>query len=296
MKGRSACPSVDDSLGLSYSVSMRQETPTDAERATETRHNPKGAASGDDPEAGESPCDSAMRDFTDAPAGEVALSPDKPGQEEDAVLSDPTGLDQPDVSTDSEGATTAEELPDGAKDVHDTIDSQAVVEAILFAADSPMTAARIAQIMGVGDARSVRKQIQALNARYRENGTAFRIDEIAGGFQMLTLPQFNPWLSKLNRSRQDSRLSPAALETLAIVAYREAEEKPVVRAEIEAIRGVSVGEVLSRLLELNLVKIIGRAEQIGRPMLYGTTKRFLEVFGLSSLNDLPTVEELKRPD
>jgi segregation and condensation protein B len=180
--------------------------------------------------------------------------------------------------------------------LNDPIEAEGVVEAILFAADTSLPAARIAQIMGVGDARSVRKQIQALNERYRQQGTSFRIEEIASGFQMLTLSKFNPWLSKLNRSRQDSRLSPAALETLAIIAYREAEDKPVVRAEIEAIRGVSVGEVLNRLLEMNLVRIAGRAEQLGRPMLYGTTKRFLEVFGLASLKDLPSVEELKRPE
>ena len=94
------------------------------------------------------------------------------------------------------------------------------------------------------------------------------------------------------RAKQESRLSPAALETLAIVAYKQ----PVLRAEIEAVRGVTVGEVLNRLREMNLIKIVGRDEQIGRPMLYGTTRRFLEVFGLANLKDLPQVEELKPPE
>ena len=109
---------------------------------------------------------------------------------------------------------------------------------------------------------------------------------------MLTLPAYNTWLTKLVRTRNDARLSPAALETLAIVAYKQ----PVLRAEIEDIRGVQCGEVINRLREMNLVKIVGRAEDLGRPMLYGTTKRFLEVFGLASLEDLPQVEQLKAPE
>lgn len=108
---------------------------------------------------------------------------------------------------------------------------------------------------------------------------------------MMTLPAFNTWIRRLKQSRQESRLSPAAMETLAVVAYKQ----PVVRAEIEAIRGVSAGETLNRLRELGLVKIVGRAEDVGRPMLYGTTKRFLEVFGLSGLEDLPEVEEFGPP-
>jgi segregation and condensation protein B len=188
--------------------------------------------------------------------------------------------------------TEAIPTPTDEQEAFEGIEAESVVEAILFATDSPLPPARIAQIMGVGDARTVRKHIGALNDRYERNGAAFRIEEIAGGYQMLTLPKFNPWLAKLLRARQESRLSPAALETLAIVAYKQ----PVLRAEIEAIRGVAVGEVLNRLREMNLIKIVGRDEQIGRPMLYGTTKRFLEVFGLASLKDLPTVEELKRPE
>ncbi len=173
-----------------------------------------------------------------------------------------------------------------------SIEAEGVVEAILFASDSPLPPNRVAQIMGVGDARSVRKHVKSLNERYGRDGSAFRIEEIAGGYQMLTLQRFNPWLAKLQRTKQESRLSPAALETLAIVAYKQ----PVLRAEIEAVRGVTVGEVLNRLREMNLIKIVGRDEQIGRPMLYGTTRRFLEVFGLASLKDLPTVEELKPPE
>jgi len=167
--------------------------------------------------------------------------------------------------------------------------TERVIEAILFATDAPLTLGKIVSILGVGSARDVRKHINALNKRYDEQGSAFRIEIIAGGYQMLTRAEYNTWLRRLRQNKQDSRLSQAAMETLAVIAYKQ----PVVRAEIEAIRGVSAGEMLNRLRELGLVKIVGRAEDVGRPMLYGTTKRFLEVFGLSSLDDLPEVEELK---
>ena len=163
-----------------------------------------------------------------------------------------------------------------------------VVEAILFSSDSPLPPQKIAQVMGVGTARDVRKHIETLNREYAERSLAFRVEEIAGGFQMLTLPVYNAWLTKLLRTRQETKLSQAALETLAIVAYKQ----PCTRADIEAIRGVAAGDLLQRLREMNLVKIVGRAEDLGRPLLYGTSKRFLEVFGLPSLEDLPQVEAL----
>ncbi len=178
--------------------------------------------------------------------------------------------------------------PSGFSAEPDRIEPMQVVEAVLFASDSPMPAAKIAAILDVGDAKDVRRHIEALNARYAEGLAAFRIEEVAGGYQMMTLPVYNHWLAKLLRARQESRLSQAAMETLAIVAYRQ----PCTRAEIETIRGVAAGDMLNRLREMNLVKIVGRAEDLGRPLLYGTTKRFLEVFGLPSLEDLPQVGAL----
>jgi segregation and condensation protein B len=164
-----------------------------------------------------------------------------------------------------------------------------VVEAILFAADSPLPPNKIASILGVGDAREVRKHIAALNELYEAAGNAFRIEEIAGGFRMMTLPPFNRWLTKLLRARQETKLTGASMETLAIVAYKQ----PCTRADIEAVRGVAAGDMLNRLREMNLIKIVGRAEDLGRPLLYGTTKRFLEVFGLAGLEDLPQVDALR---
>jgi len=173
-------------------------------------------------------------------------------------------------------------------DVEPTVES--VIEAVLFASDEPLTEARLADIVGTG-ARQIRRHIKNLNDKYHANNNAFRIEQIAGGYQMLTLSAYNHWLQKLLRVRSDSRLSTAALETLAIIAYKQ----PVIRADIEAIRGVAAGEIIRNLMYKGLVRIVGRAEVLGRPMLYGTTRKFLQLFGLNSLKDLPKIEELKKP-
>jgi len=167
---------------------------------------------------------------------------------------------------------------------------ESVVEAVLFAGDEPLREARLADIVGTSISQ-IRKHVKNLNDKYQANGNAFRIEQIAGGLQMLTLSSYNHWLSKLLRVRDAGKLSAAALETLAIIAYKQ----PIIRADVEAIRGVAVGEIIRNLMYKGLVKIIGRAEVLGRPMLYGTTKKFLEVFGLNSLKDLPKIEELKKP-
>lgn len=175
------------------------------------------------------------------------------------------------------------------EDVKLTIES--VIEAVLFASDGPLSAERLADIVEAG-VRQVRQHIENLNNKYQVNNSAFRIEQIAGGYQMLTLNNYKSWLEKLSRARSDSKLSPAAMETLAVIAYKQ----PVMRADIEAIRGVAAGEMIRGLMYKGLVKIVGRAEVLGRPMLYGTTKKFLEIFGLNSLKDLPKAEELKKPD
>jgi len=166
------------------------------------------------------------------------------------------------------------------------ITAESVVEAVLFSTDVPLPGARIAQLLGTGDAGDVRSHVDSLNKRYEEQGASFRIESIAKGYRMLTLPAYNHWLAKLHKARAESRLSQAALETLAIIAYKQ----PVLRADIESVRGVAVGDMLVRLRDMNLAKIVGRAEEIGRPLLYGTTRKFLEVFGLNSLKDLPKID------
>jgi len=198
------------------------------------------------------------------------------------------------TDTNANEAGAAEVAPEGAGDAawgSTDATAEAVVEAILFSTDAPLAPAKIAQMLGVGDAHDVKAHINTLNQRYEEVGAAFRIELIAKGYQMLTLPAFNNWVKKLQKARGETRLSGAALETLAIVAYKQ----PVLRADIEVVRGVAVGDMLVRLRDMNLVRIVGRAEEIGRPLLYGTTPHFLEVFGLGSLNDLPKIDP-DRPD
>ena len=168
-------------------------------------------------------------------------------------------------------------------------EAAATIEAILFASDSPLTPAQISRVAELPGIRGVRDAVDCLNRRYDDVGSAFRIEQVAGGYRMMTLPQYHDVLSRLLHARTETRLSQAAMETLAIVAYRQ----PILRADVEAVRGVASGEVLRGLLQKQMIKIVGRAEVLGRPMLYGTTKRFLEVFGLASLKDLPKVEELR---
>lgn len=164
-----------------------------------------------------------------------------------------------------------------------------VLEALLLAAGEPVSAQKLAGVLGE-DARptEVRELLAALEAEYAEAGRGFRIEEVAGGFQLRTLPELAPWLQRL-RPQPPLRLSRAALETLAIIAYKQ----PLTRAELEHVRGVDVGAVVTSLIERKLVRIAGHREVPGRPMLYATTRRFLEVFGLGSLSDLPTLREIE---
>lgn len=169
-------------------------------------------------------------------------------------------------------------------------DLDARVEAALITSERPMTAARVAEALGAaGAGKAIEESIDALNTEYERTGRSFRIEKVAGAWQVVTLSKYADVLDGLKRTKQDNRLSASQLETLAIVAYKQ----PIVRAQIEAIRGSASGEVLRLLMDRHLVKVVGRAEEIGRPMLYGTTKQFLEVFGLGTLKDLPEADELK---
>jgi segregation and condensation protein B len=167
----------------------------------------------------------------------------------------------------------------------------AQLEAVLLIARQPLSSRRLAQLARLADGTQARTLIRRLQSCYETEGTAFRVEEFAGGFQLLTRPKFSGWLRRLGAGASEARLSSPALETLAVVAYRQ----PVVRAEIEAIRGVGCGEILRQLMDRDLVKIVGRAGELGRPFLYGTTKRFLEGFGLRNLEGLPRASELRAP-
>ncbi len=166
-----------------------------------------------------------------------------------------------------------------------------VIEAILFASDMPLSKGKLAQTLGLDVTAPVTDAIRELNEIYVQRQAAYRIEERAGGYQILTLPQYAEYVQRLMRKKDEGRLTPASLETLAIIAYKQ----PILRVDVEAIRGVACGEVIRSLMEHNMVKIVGRAEEIGRPMLYGTTRHFLEVFGLANLKDLPKTDQLKEP-
>jgi segregation and condensation protein B len=167
----------------------------------------------------------------------------------------------------------------------------ALIEALLLAADEPLPARRIAQAAGLADVAEARALLRQLAQLYRREDSAFQLEEIAGGYQLLTQPQFHPWVARLRQGQEELRLSAAARETLAIIAYRQ----PIMRADIEAIRGVQSGEMLRVLLEKGLIRIVGRHPSLGRPVLYGTTRKFLQLFGLQSLDDLPRAAELQEP-
>ena len=226
----------------------------------------------------------ALLEDKQEPDQEVDESPEE-AAEIDGEVEEPAKEDQAAAQPEETPAEPPTQEDTGAPTV------ESVIEAILFATDEPLTENRLASIVET-TAKQVRASIKALNAKYEGNGSAFRIEQIAGGHQMLTLSLYNMWLKKMLRARSDTKLSPAAMETLAIIAYKQ----PIIRVDIEAIRGVAVGEVIRSLMYKGLVKITGRAEVLGRPMLYGTTKKFLEVFGLNSLKDLPKAEDLKNPD
>jgi segregation and condensation protein B len=166
-----------------------------------------------------------------------------------------------------------------------------IVEALLFAVQEPISIRKISEIVEDVEAKEIRDVIQQLREEYDTHDRVFQIEEIANGFQLLSRPEYHEWISKIRKKSGESKLSQQALETLSIIAYKQ----PIIRAEIEAIRGVQSGQMIRTLIEKSLVKITGRDEVLGRPLLYGTTTKFLDHFGLKSIKDLPKVEDLEMP-
>ncbi|MFM9059871.1 MAG: SMC-Scp complex subunit ScpB [Planctomycetaceae bacterium] len=162
------------------------------------------------------------------------------------------------------------------------------VEAALFLAREPLASRRLAKLARLADGTRARALAMELRRMQEAAGSAMRVEQIAGGFQVLSRAAFGPWVRRLWQAGPRGRLTGSALETLAIVAYRQ----PVTRAEIESIRGVGSEEMLRQLMERDLVAIGGRAEDLGRPNVYVTTRRFLAAFGLARLEDLPAIELL----
>jgi segregation and condensation protein B len=165
---------------------------------------------------------------------------------------------------------------------------RAVLEALIFASDQPITAREIGQVLGAGVPREDwEAALEELKAEYARDGRGLQLAEIAGGWQITTRPEYNDWVRELLDPQRPTRLSIQALETLAVIAYKQ----PVTQPEVIELRGVKSGGVVKTLLEKRLIRITGRKEVVGRPMLYGTTKEFLLHFGLKDLAELPKIEE-----
>ena len=225
----------------------------------------RGAADAAQPVPGDAPAPSGDAAGTTAAPAEAPAEPDAP----------PLTVDVADPDAE---ALAAIPLP-------------ARVEALLFASTEPLPLKRLRELTACPDAKAVREAVESLVREYGAAGRAFRIEEVAQGFQLRTTDAVGPVVARLGRRPTEERISTAALETLAVVAYRQ----PVLRADVEKIRGVACGEVLRALQERGLVRIAGRADLPGSPLLYGTTQRFLEIFGLRDLQELPKDRDLLRP-
>ena len=160
------------------------------------------------------------------------------------------------------------------------------LEAVLLLAKTPLSLRKLCQMAHLADATEARTLIRQLNTTLEEYGRAIRVEQVAGGYRLMTRSALSPWLARLGHLPAPVRLSTPMMETLAVVAYRQ----PVSRADVEAVRGVGCGELLRQTMEKDLVRIVGRSEELGRPYLYGTTKRFLQLFGLSNIDALPAIQ------
>jgi segregation and condensation protein B len=232
----------------------------------------------------------------DDPRPEEGEAPDVPedvGVEEPGLPLGPDAEDadvDPDDGTDEVGASPRRRRQRPPAPPVPPERLEGAVEALLLASGDVLSVERIRDVLGLHSVVHVREALAAIGRRWKESGAAVEVQEVAGGVRAATRPEYAEYVRRLARREEADRLRPALLETLSIVAYRQ----PVARVEVERIRGVQCGEALRGLLERRLVKVSGRSDQPGRPLLYGTTQRFLEVFGLASLKDLPEKGRLER--
>ena len=247
-------------------MSETKDATSPAEAETTQSDPPAQPAPGDRPEAAE-----AQAPVNDAAPGTDTGEPSDP----------------PEANADADADADADANKRNAVEPPDDLTQR--VEAALLTSDRALSAGKLGEALGGLNNKTITDAIDQLNQAYEQTGRSFRIEPVAGGWKVMTLPAYSDVLDALHQKRSENKLSAAALETLAIIAYKQ----PVLRAEIESIRGAASGEIVRSLMDRHLIKIVGRAEEIGRPMLYGTTKTFLEVFGLASLKDLPQVEQLK---
>ncbi len=199
-------------------------------------------------------------------------------------------LNKEEIKTEQTSAEQNQETNNEEKKQEEVIlsrsDFKNIIETLLFITDKPLSASKVNQVAEIGDLALTRDIIQEIQTDYANAGSAVQVLEIGGGFQMCTKPEYGRWVRKLYNEKMSTRLSPAALETLAIIAYKQ----PVTRAEIEVIRGVDISGPLEKLLDRGLIKIAGKKEVAGRPLVYATTDQFLRVFGLNHLSELPDMK------
>lgn len=179
--------------------------------------------------------------------------------------------------------------PQAPADALQGVELAAVLEALLFVSSEPIPVPRLATVIGAASKAEVEQALKVLQEQLAQDGRGIQLVKLAGGYRLVTKADYAPWLKRLDKAKAAQKLSRSALESLAIIAYKQ----PLVRAEIEEIRGVETSGVLRTLLERKLVRIVGRKEVPGRPIMYGTTKFFLEHFGLQDLGQLPPLREFK---
>jgi segregation and condensation protein B len=167
-------------------------------------------------------------------------------------------------------------------------DIQPIIESLLFVSETPLTIDQIRKVLDIEDNREIQSALQELSKTYEDRKGGFLLREVAGGYQLRTRPEYNKWIKRLLQP-QPVRLSKAALETLAVIAYKQ----PIMRSDIEHIRGVDCGGIIRMLLNRKLIRILGRKDIPGRPLIYATTRQFLEVFDLKDLKDLPSPKEIE---
>lgn len=182
-----------------------------------------------------------------------------------------------------------EDLPQ-LPEIKSSAQAKAILEALLFTTNDPLSVKKLSQLLNGIDENIIRQLLLTLQIEYDNEGRGIMIQEIAGGYIMATRRVHSPWLAHLHKHRQQRNpLTPAALETLAIIAYKQ----PITRADIDTIRGVESSAIIRTLLDLQLIEVVGKKDVIGKPQIYGTTKQFLQCFGLKSLSNLPGITELK---
>ena len=218
-----------------------------------------------------------------AEAGEPAGGARRTGPVDDDVSED--GDDAVHGSAAAEAGAEGSEKSEAEAEVATPDDLRGAIEAVLFSTSEPVTVRQLAEILQVS-VHDVREAVENLRLELVDSARSFRLNEIGGGLQLLTEARFHSWVAKFHRARKAQRLSPASMETLSVIAYKQ----PISKADLEGIRGVQCGPTLKTLMDRGLIRIVGREDSIGKPLLYGTTPRFLESFGIESIKSLPHPE------